>query len=245
MGVRCALIAIGSFAIACIQTPAPRPVATSVTPAAEPAAAAQPAAYADDRLAERDPKPEPEVPRARSARPNSPLPDCVKDFVDAQSAAARERLVEALSVYATTCDRVERRVVVDAPRPSPSGHDYAFESHISFGGHLTRTQSRVWLSVSYHGDAPIQAERIKVAADEFRWTSPPLKFEHDSSGTVWEHAAIPYTKSMQSIVRKMIDAKDVIVRFEGPRNHADLVVTDEMKHDLELMMDALAAIRIP
>src|SRR5262245_27677982 len=157
MGVRCALIAIGSFAIACIQTtPPPRPVATAA-PAAQPAASAQPAAYGDERLAERDPKPEPEA-RARP-RPNNPLPDCVKDFVDAQPASARERLVEALSVYATTCDRVERRVVVEAPRPSPSGHDYAFESHISFGGHLTRTQSRVWLSVSYHGDAPLQAER--------------------------------------------------------------------------------------
>jgi hypothetical protein len=241
MGVRSALMAIGSFAIACISTTPSRPVATSGTAAAP---AAQPAAYGDDRLAERDPKPETE-PRARSARPNAPLPDCVKDFVDAQIGSAREQLVEALSVYATTCDRVERRVVVEAPRPSPSGHDYAFESHISFGGHLTKTQSKVWLSVSYHGDSPIQAERIKIAADEFRWTSPPLKFEHDGGSAVWEHAAIPYTRSMQIIVRKMIDAKDVIVRFEGPRSHADLVVTDEMKHDLKLMMDALTAIRIP
>src|SRR5688572_29642789 len=131
MGVRSALLAIGSFAIACISSPPPRPAATTGPPAAPPTAAAQPAAYADDRLAERDPKPEPEPPRARSVRANNPLPDCVKDFIDAQTAGARELLVEALSVYATTCDRVERRVVVEAPRLSPSGHDYAFESHIS------------------------------------------------------------------------------------------------------------------
>jgi hypothetical protein len=252
MGVRSALLAIGLFAIACISTnPAPGPVATSGAPAVGPAAAAQPAAYGDDRLAERDPKSEPErepeAPRfpAGSLRLNNTWTDCVKDFVDAQTSAARERLVEALSVYFTTCDRVERRIVVEAPRLAPSGHDYAFESHISFGGHLTKAGSKIWLSVAYHGDSPIQAERIKVAADEFRWTSPPLKFEHDGSGTVWEHAAIPYTRNMQGIVRKVIEAKDVIVRFEGPRSHADLVVTDEMKHDLKLMMDALSAIRIP
>jgi hypothetical protein len=254
MGVRSALLAIGSFAIACMSTtPPPARPAASGTPAAGPAAAAQPAAYADDRLTERDPKPgpkpepKPEAPGfpAGSLRLNNTWADCVKDFVDAQTAGARDLLVDALSVYFTTCDRVERRVVVEAPRPSPSGHDYAFESHISFGGHLTKTQSKVWLSVEYHGDSPIQAERIKVAADEFRWTSPPLRFEHAGSGAIWEHADIPYTKNMQGIVRKMIEAKDVIVRFEGPRSHADLVVTDEMKHDLKLMMDALAAIRIP
>ena len=43
----------------------------------------------------------------------------------------------------------------------------------------------------------------------------------------------------------MIESKDVIVRFENPHSHADLVVTDEMKHDLKLMMEALAAIKIP
>lgn len=250
MGVRSALMVIGSFATACTTTtppPAgPAAPATNSTQAGTGSAVTHRAAYTDERLAERDPKPEPEAPRSPSAsQRTSPLADCVKDFVDAQIAPARERLVEALSVYSTTCDRVERRVVVEAPRPSPSGHDYAFESHISFGGYLTKTQPKVWLSVSYHGDTPIQAERIKVAADEFRWISPPLKFEHDSSGTVWEHADIPYTRNMQGIVRKMIESKDAIVRFEGPRNHADLVVTDEMKHDLKLMMDALAAIKIP
>ncbi|HEY0987299.1 MAG TPA: hypothetical protein VGD80_09625 [Kofleriaceae bacterium] len=248
MGVRSALMVISSCAIACATTtppPAPPASATS-TQSTGSAAVAHQAAYTDERLAERDPKPEPEPARSPSAsQRNSPLADCVKDFIDAQIASAHDRLVEALQVYSTTCDRVERRVVVEAPRPTPSGHDYAFESHISFGGHLTKTQPKLWLSVSYHGDAPIQAERIKVAADEFRWTSPPLKFEHDSSGTVWEHADIPYTRNMQGIVRKMIESKDVIVRFEGPRSHADLVVTDEMKHDLKLMMEALAAIKIP
>ena len=249
MGVRSALMVIGSFAIACTSTAPPpaHPTAGQTgAPATGTAAAARPAAYSDERLAERDPRPEPE-PRTPggSQRPSAALADCVKDFVDAQTASARDRLVEALSVYSTTCDRVERRIVVEAPRPSPSGHDYAFESHVSFGGYLTKTQSKLWLSVSYHGDAPIQAERIKVAADEFRWTSPSLKFEHDSTSTIWEHADIPYTRNMQTIVRKIIESKDVIVRFEGPRSHADLVVTEEMKHDLKLMMDALAAIRIP
>jgi hypothetical protein len=176
---------------------------------------------------------------------NNTWADCVKDFVDAQRSLAREPLLDALAVYFTTCDRVERRIVVEAPRPVPSGHDYAFESHVSFGAHLTKTQSRVWLSVTYHGDSRILAERIKVAADDFRWTSPPLSFEHDASNPSWESAEIPYTRALQGIVRKIIESRDVIIRFEGPKSHADLIVTDEMKHDLKLMLDALAAIKIP
>ncbi|MGH2899077.1 MAG: hypothetical protein ACRDMZ_10425, partial [Solirubrobacteraceae bacterium] len=167
------------------------------------------------------------------------------DFVDAQRSLAREPLIDALSVYFTTCDRVERRIVVEAPRPVPSGHDYAFESHISFGAQLTKAQQRVWLSVTYRGDTRIMAERIKVAADDFRWTSQPLSFERDANNPAWESAEMPYTRPLQSIVRKIIDAKDVIVRFEGPKTHADLIVTDEMKQDLRLMMDALAAIKLP
>jgi hypothetical protein len=165
--------------------------------------------------------------------------------VEAQSVLAAERLLGALSVYFTTCDKVEREVVFEAPRPVPSGHDYVWGSHVSFRGRLAKAQSKVWFSVAYHGDSWIFAERIKVAADEFRWTSPQLKFARESSAAVWESADIPYTKSLQPIVRKIIESKDVIVRFEGRQSHADLVVTDEMKQDLKLMMDALAAIKLP
>jgi hypothetical protein len=240
------------------MTPPPAPPAPAALPAATPAASPANDALAvrGDRMpAPGDGNPSPTSTtgdRPQGARSpagalglNNTWADCVKDFVDAQRSSAREPLLDALSVYFTTCDRVERRIIVEAPRPVPSGHDYAFESHVSFGAQLTKAQSRVWLSVTYHGDSRILAERIKVAADDFRWTSPPLSFEHDASNPSWESAEIPYTKSLQGIVRKMIESRDVIIRFEGPKTHADLVVTDEMKHDLKLMLDALAAIKIP
>lgn len=250
-------MALGLCLFACSPTTPPpaRPAATDLPPAT-PAVAP-----GDDALTvrgDRAPAAGSGDPSARSAgeRSSARFPsgslalnhtwtDCVKDFVDGQRALAREPLIDALSVYFTTCDRVERRVVVEAPRPTPSGHDYAFESHIAFGAQLTKAQQRVWLSVTYHGDARIMAERIKIAADDFRWTSPSLTFERDANHPAWESAEMPYTRPLQGILRKIIDAKEVIVRFEGPKTHADLIVTDEMKQDLRLMMDALAAIKIP
>ena len=251
-------MALGVCLFACTPTTAPAPArpASNALPSATPAAAP-----ADDALATRgdrsaspgdgEPTARPAGDRASARFPSGSLAldhtwaDCVKDFVDAQRSLAREPLIDALSVYFTTCDRVERRIVVEAPRPTPSGHDYAFESHISFGAHLTKVQQRVWLAVTYHGDTRIMAERIKIAADDFRWTSPPLTFERDVSNPSWESAEMPYTRTLQGIVRKMVDAKEVIVRFEGAKTHADLIVTDEMKQDLRLMLDALAAIKIP
>jgi hypothetical protein len=255
MGVLSARIALGVCLFACSPTTPPPARPATALPDATPAAAP-----ADDALAargDRTPAPDEGDPSSRPAeRASARFPsgslaldhtwaDCVKDFVDAQRSLAREPLIDALSVYFTTCDRVERRIVVEAPRPVPSGHDYAFESHISFGAHLTRAQQRVWLEVTYHGDTRIMAERIKVAADDFRWTSPPLTFERDVNKPSWESAEMPYTRQLQGIVRKIVDAKESIVRFEGPRTHGDLIVTEEMKQDLRLMMDALGAIKLP
>jgi len=261
MGVLSALMALGLCLLACSPTTAAPVQPTAATgPAATPAAtfpASDALAVRGDRMpapGDGDPSPKSSTVDRQPAAARFPTgslglnntwADCVKEFVDAQRSSAREPLLEALSVYFTMCDRVERRIVVEAPRPVPSGHDYAFESHVSFGAHLAKAQSRVWLSVTYHGDSRIQPERIKLAADDFRWTSPQLSFEHDSSNPTWESAELPYTKALQGIVRKMIEAKDVIIRFEGPKSHADLVVTDEMKQDLKLMVDALAAIKIP
>jgi hypothetical protein len=176
---------------------------------------------------------------------NNTWADCVKSFVEAQRGSARDPLLDALSVYFTTCDKVERLVVFDAPRPEPSGHDYVFESYVSFGGQLSKARSKVWLSVVYHGDAAISAERIKVAADEFRWTSPRLTFTREDGDKVRESADLPYTKILQPVIRHLIDSRDVTVRFEGRGGHADLAVTDDMKHDLKLMMDALTALNLP
>jgi hypothetical protein len=208
------------------------------------ASAAAPTTPAEAAVA-RKPAPSAAPAPSGSLSLNNTWADCVKGFTDVQKASARDQLLDALAVYFTTCDKVERQIVFDAPRPVPSGHDYVFESYVSFGGQLARARSKVWLSAVYHGDASIFAEHIKVAADEFRWTSPRLTFAHEGGAKIRESADLPYTKALQPVVRRIIEAKDVTVRFEGRGGHADLVVTDEMKQDLKLMMDALAALNIP
>ncbi|HEU4727208.1 MAG TPA: hypothetical protein VFT22_04950 [Kofleriaceae bacterium] len=253
MGKRCVLIAL--WLVACGPTTPP-----PSTPSREPSPAARPdsASAADPVLDSRGATTtDPAAPASAQPAPaSSPVPegslrgatwfDCVKDFVDAQREPARARLIDALSVYFTTCDKIERQIAFQPPRPFPSGHNYFLESsYISFTGELSRTRSQARLRVVYHGDKWISAQRIKIAADDFRWTSPALAFRRDDDTAVWESAELPYSRALQPIVRRIVDSKEAIIRFEGRQSHGDLVVTDEMKQDLRLMMDALAAIQIP
>jgi hypothetical protein len=120
--------------------------------------------------------------------------------------------------------------------PDRDGRDYHQTSNVSFTAHLSKTTQQVWLSVQYHGDAWIFAERIKIAADDYR-TSPKLQFDRAHDVTVWETARLPYTKKSRTLVSRIIQSRNVIIRFEGGTQY-DLEVTPQMKHDLKLMVDA-------
>jgi hypothetical protein len=53
------------------------------------------------------------------------------------------------------------------------------------------------------------------------------------------------TRELARVVRGAADARDVLLRFESARSYEDVTVTDEMKQDLKVMLDALDAIHRP
>jgi hypothetical protein len=103
----------------------------------------------------------------------------------------------------------------------------------------------MWLRVVYHGDSWIFADRITIASDQYRWSSPRMEFTRDHDMTVWEIGSIRFDKKLKPVVQKLIDGSDVTIRFYGKEGYVDVEVTNEMKADLRLMLDALSGIGIP
>lgn len=164
---------------------------------------------------------------------------CVRDFVETQPEAARETLGEALSLYTTTCTKdPERRVEFQPPR---TGRTAPASSQLGLIGALERGTREVALRAAYHGE-PVHAERITLIADGVWWSSPRLGFERDDG---WEIATLPLTRELARVVKRAIEARETLLRFEAANGYEDVVVTDEMKQELRVMLDALDAINRP
>jgi hypothetical protein len=161
---------------------------------------------------------------------------CVRDFVALQPEAARDVLGEALSLYSTACTaRPSRRVEFQTPRAVPT------QSYLGLVGALERTRCELALRAAYHGP-PVRAERITLIADGVRWSSPRIDFDDDGG---WEIAMLPLSRELARVVKRAADARDALLRFEAERRYEDVVLTDDMKQDLRVMLDALDAINRP
>jgi hypothetical protein len=164
---------------------------------------------------------------------------CVRDFVQTQPEPARAALGEALSLYSTSCTSgTARRVEFRTP---PANRIAAAQSYLGVAGAIEPTTCDVALTAAYHGE-PLRAERIVLIGDGVRWSSPRIVFDRDDG---WEIATLPLSRSLVRAVRQALDARDTVLRFEAANDYQDVVVTDEMKHDLRVMLDALDAINRP
>lgn len=167
-----------------------------------------------------------EMPLERKSDSWSP---CIRAFVQTQPAAARSLLGEALSLYSTSCTatRVEFRV----PRQGRA----APASQLGLVGALERTTRELALRAAYHGE-PIRAERITVITDGVRWSSPRLGFDRDSGDEI---ATLPFTRTVAGVARRVIEARDTLLRFERATGYEDVAIGDELKQELRTMLDAL------
>lgn len=164
---------------------------------------------------------------------------CVRDFVQTQPEAARGALGDALTLYSTSCAGApDRRVELRTP---PAGRMTPPASHLGLVAALSPATCELALTAAYHG-APVDAERITLIADGARWSSPRILFDH---GDGWEIATLTVTRSLARVVQQAAAARDAVLRFEGARDYQDVVITDAMKQDLRVVLDALDAISCP
>jgi hypothetical protein len=141
---------------------------------------------------------------------------CVRDFVRTQSSATRRVLTAAFARYPTSCD-TEKRIVIDAP---PEYRD----RFVVFRGPL----AAMTLDLVVCGTAPPGA--VVISYDGKRWTGIATSTQIGACTTT----SVPDMPSLRRVLRDLVDAKDVTVH--------DVIVTDEMKRDLRLVLDALDAL---
>ncbi len=163
---------------------------------------------------------------------------CVRQFVMTRDPAVRNLLGDALSQYPTSCDDPAHRLTVSAPVRT-----YRQGSYLALVGSLGGASNDVSLVVDHLG-APIEPERITIITDDVEWTSERLDFEANAT----EHretASLPYTSAVARVLQRVLDARETVIRLEGPRDSDDLLVTEDMKHDLRMMIEVLEALSPP
>jgi hypothetical protein len=168
---------------------------------------------------------------------------CVRDFVQTQPEPARAVLGEALSLYSTSCTGAPaRRIELRTPSTGRAGQA---ASHLGLVGALEPGSCELALIAAYRGEpaqAPLDAHRITLIADGARWSSPRILFDRDQR---WEVATLTVTRSLARVVQQATAARDTVLRFEGTRDYQDVAVTDAMKQELRVVLDALDAISCP
>jgi hypothetical protein len=151
---------------------------------------------------------------------------CVRDYVQARRDESRRALTAVFARYATTCN-ADRHVVV--ARPS----EYR-GSYVAYRGTFAPDRTDVELEIVACGTTAA-LDSVTLVADRKRW-SGNVTSQEVGGCTV---ATMPDLRALRRALRDALDAKLVIVEIDGEH---DIVITDEMKRDLRLMLDALDAI---
>lgn len=81
----------------------------------------------------------------------------------------------------------------------------------------------------YRGQYWLFANSFKVAADDYRWQSPPYTFKRSVAGGVEEWIDIPATPNEIAWAQKLARAQNAVVRFQGSEHNKDVELTPDQK----------------
>jgi hypothetical protein len=97
------------------------------------------------------------------------------------------------------------------------------------------------LVFQYHDDRWIFARKVLIKADADLLTYVPEKWRRDHNTEVWEVADSDVGLVEMAIIRHMLKAKKIILRFEGDEHIRDYTIPDSMRNDLQKVLDAYVA----
>ncbi len=170
-------------------------------------------------------------PQDLSVADNEMWSPCVRELWQAQPEPARRALTAVFRRYTVGCD-ADGRVTIAAPIEYRSG------SHVAYTGTLTRARYDLAVDVVACGP-PATIDRVVLGYDGQRWASGRALADRRGNCNV---ASVPNGRTIRRALRDAVDARDAVVHFEGRDAPDDLPITDDMKRDLRLMLDALDAL---
>ena len=168
------------------------------------------------------------------------LSQCVREFVLAQPEPTRRPLTVVLTQYFTTCEP-NGRIALERPLAFDS-RDRRSRSDASFRGTLSQRPDMV-LRVAYCSGDSASPDHITIVADGVLWTSQRLEFQRDSN--TCDVAELPLTHAFARSLLQVTDATEAVIRFEGHRVSGELAVTETMKRELRIVLEALDALSDP
>lgn len=146
---------------------------------------------------------------------------CVRDFVQAQPPDVRRALTAVFSRYAVSCGD-DKRVVI-APPP-----EYRGTSYVAYRGAFGDMAFEVVVCGVDEFDS------ATIAYDGKRWRS-----DASSRVDVCAIASTPDVRVIRRMLRDALDARSMVLRADGIE---DVVISEQRRRDLRLVLDALDAL---
>ncbi|EOV0092640.1 hypothetical protein ACOIYM_000856 [Vibrio parahaemolyticus] len=132
-------------------------------------------------------------------------------------------------------DEIDKRIYITPKLSIFDPVDYGFYIAIEERDHWLRYK------VEYRGEDWLFVNAFKVAADDYRWQSPIMKFERDnSSSRIWEWVdKSPSNKDIE-VAKRLATADKAIIRFQGKQYYADTQLSEEQKASITKILHVYA-----
>lgn len=166
----------------------------------------------------------------------------LKNYVESFPEEKRDAILQGVTRHFTSYDRVEQFIRFE-PTRYMSG-PYSRTKHVGLVGILRPDGATASAKFHFYSSDWIFAQSIKVMTDGESFQSPTLDFHRDNSGgNVWEIGYLSLSNpEYKSLIKRIVNSKEAIIRFQGKRYYSDLEVTDRMRQDMGAMLAALEAI---
>lgn len=143
-------------------------------------------------------------------------------------------VLDSLTRMELTIDKVRRIVFV---KPMVSG-SAGYETRVYLYMAIEDNKTTLRFKLRYHADSWLFVDIFTVAADDYRWTSSgKTRWERDhGSGSIWEWIDIPAGPRLLSLSKRIADATESTIRFNGRQYYKDYEVPEDVKADILKMI---------
>lgn len=131
---------------------------------------------------------------------------------------------------------IEKDEVDDKYFIQPRGNILRSEAKLYIGA----GEGKVWLrfKVKYYDDDWLFVDSYKIAADEYRWQSPKLKFQRDhASGSVWEWVDVSAGAKEIEVATALASSASSTIRFQGAQYYSDKKLEDDQKQAIKIILN--------
>lgn len=130
---------------------------------------------------------------------------------------------------------IERDEIEDRYFIQPTGSLLRPEAKLYIGVNAQRTWLR--FKLKYYGDDWLFVSSYIVAADDYRWQSPKMKFERDhSSGSVWEWVDVSASAKEIEVAKALSSSQKATIRFQGSQYYDDATLEEDQKQSIKTIL---------